>query len=373
MLKPLSASITLLVLLALPVRAQGPLPGDIFPDSGSRLPLLNTTPTPQAVAAIRLHGSGVIVRWESPLGRDLTELAILVAARAHDQPYEWSLHEMEALAVGLDPATIDIVRNRSPLTGPSERESIIIQVGREIFATHKLSSETYADALRILGTENLVDIVDLMGNYTATAIRLTAVNQQMPPGWKQFLPLPFTPPDDIHPDSRSRLPLRRPTAGGPTAPPTLYSRTMAPAGTGPGHIRLHGAGLQSLEDSVGRRLVALATLVAARELDSQYLWTTTEPGALRDGLEPAIIDQIRYRRPVVGLGEREAVLIEFGRELLGSHAVSAETYARVLEVFGERDLVDFVDLMAQLSGDAVLLVAFDQQLPDGQRPMLPIP
>jgi len=27
----------------------------------------------------------------------------------------------------------------------------------------------------------------------------------MPPGWPQFLPLPFAPPDDIDPMSRSRL------------------------------------------------------------------------------------------------------------------------------------------------------------------------
>jgi hypothetical protein len=83
----------------------------------------------------------------------------------------------------------------------------IIQTGREIFGTHKLSSWTYARALKVLGESNLVDIVDLMGDYAGTGARLTAVNQQMPAGWKQFLPLPFTPPDDIYPDLRSRLPL----------------------------------------------------------------------------------------------------------------------------------------------------------------------
>ena len=180
-------------LTSLAARAQVALPSDVFPDSRSRLPLIDAPGSPQAVAAIRLHRSGVIVRWESPLGRALTELAILVSAREHDQPYEWSLHEMEGLAVGLDPAVIDLVRYRRPLTGLGEKESIIIEVGREIFGTHKLSSETYARALNILGKSNLVDIVDLIGSYTATGTRLTAVNQQMPPGWKQFLPLPFTP------------------------------------------------------------------------------------------------------------------------------------------------------------------------------------
>src|ERR1041384_5091080 len=173
------------------------------------------------IAAIRSHRSGVDVRWENKVGRPLSELAILTSAREHDQPYEWSLHEMEAVAVGLDPAVIDIVRNRKPLTGVGEKESAIIQTGREIFRTHKLNSQTYARALKIFGERDLVDIVDLMANYAGTAARLTAFNQQMPPGWKQFLPLPFSPPDDIHPDSRSRLPLIQTPAPASATPPAL--------------------------------------------------------------------------------------------------------------------------------------------------------
>ena len=38
------------------------------------------------------------------MGRQLTELTILATARELDQPYEWALHELEALVVGLDGA-----------------------------------------------------------------------------------------------------------------------------------------------------------------------------------------------------------------------------------------------------------------------------
>ena len=84
------------------------------------------------VAAIRAHRSGADVRWENKVGRPLSELAILSVAREHDQPYEWSLHELEAIAVGLDPAVIDIVRNRKPLVGIGDREITIIELAREI-------------------------------------------------------------------------------------------------------------------------------------------------------------------------------------------------------------------------------------------------
>jgi hypothetical protein len=53
--------------------------------------------------------------------------------------------------------------------------------------------------------------------------------------------------------------------------------------------------------------------------------------------------------------------------------VTRETYARALKIFGETDLVDLVDLMAQHATDAALLTAFDQHLPAGQKPLLPVP
>ena len=371
------------------IESDASLPKDVFPDSRNRLPLVqrealdergkkayddaaasSESGVPQGVPAIRLHGSGVDVRWASPLGRRLTELAIVGAARECDQPYEWSLHEMEALAVGLEPAIIDLVRRRQPLTGIGDKEAVIVQLDREIIGKHKLSSETYARALKILGQRDLVDIALLESQYAGTAARLTAFNQQMPPTMKQFLPLPFTPPDDIHPDSRSRLPLLQQQ---PQAPAILYGRELAPTGTGPGQIRLHQGSRKSLEAHLGRPLLDLAVLVTAREHDQQYDWTTNELAARKQGLDPMLIDVVRDRKPLAGLGEKESAIIQFGRELFGKHMVAAETYARALKIFGETDLADLVDLMAQHAAEAALLTAFDQHLPAGQKPLLPLP
>ena len=356
-------------------QTEGPLPEDVHPASRNRLPgqATNSPGGPTGAAAIRLSGSGVVVRWESPLGRPLTELAILTTAREHDQPYEWSLHEMEAVAVGLDPDVIDVVRHRRPLTGLGDREAVIIQVGREIFGSHHLSSDTYRRAVTLFGESNLVDVVDLMARYAGTAARLTAFNQHMPPGWPQFLPLSVTLPNDIDPDSRSRLPLLRGPAERRQTTPRLYGRTLAPEGTGPGHIGRHGAGLASLEANVARPLVNVAILVTAREYDAQYDWTVTEIAALEDGLHPEVIDIVRHRGPVTGLADKEAALITFGRELFGLHTVSAETYANAVQLFGKTNLVDLVAVMAQHAAAATLLIAFDQHLPAGQQPLLPNP
>jgi len=372
------------------IESEGTLPADVSPDSRNRLPLIHrenlddrgrkaydaaaggsSSGVPQGAAEIRLHGTGVDVRWASPLGRQITELAILTVAREMDQPYEWSLHEMEGVSVGVDPAIINVVRDRKPATGFGEKETVIIQIGREIFGQHKLSAATYASALKLFGPANLVDVIDLMGQYSGTATRLTAFNQHLPPQMKQFLPLPFTLPDDIHADSRSRLPVVRSQNQNPQTAPTLYSRSLEPEGTGPAQIARHGAGLKSLEASIGRRLMDLAILVTAREYDQQFDWTLNELAARQDGLEPAIIDIVRERKPLTAVGGKEGAIVEFGRELFGKHIVAAETYAHALDLFGERDLADLVVLMAQHSREDTVLIGFDQHLPAGQKALLP--
>ena len=375
--------------IGLPAAHAGQLPDDINPESLSRLPpidreeldparreaydaaVASPAGTPTGAAALRLHGSGASLRFEAPMGRQLTELTILTTAREYDQPYEWALHELEAIAVSLDEEIIDIVRHRKPISGMSDREAIIIEVGRELFGTRSLSADTYARALALLGKTNLVDVIDVMGRYASTAAPLTGFNQRMPAGWRQSLPLPFTHPDDIHPDSRSRL-----RCGARPAARRWRSSTGACClrrGIGPGVIRGYGAGQATLEDRVGRRLMQLAILVTARAHDSQYDWTMNEPKALEASVEPELIDIVRHGRPLTGVDEKDAILIAFGRELFGDHNVSAETYARAEDAFGVQDLVDIVGLMGAHAADAAVLAAFDQRLPEGVEPLLPLP
>ena len=365
----------------------GQLPEDVHPVSRNRLPPVDRAELdatrraaydavmrdagPLGAAALRLHGSGTDLRFSGPLGRRLTELAILTTAREHDQPYEWALHELDALAVGVDETLIDVVRHRKPTAGVGDPEAIIMEVGRELFTTRRLGPDTYARALARLGKTNLVDLIDLMGRYASTGATLTAFNQQMPMGWRQSLPLPFTPPNDIHPDSRSRLPLRP----GPysTSVSALYGRMASPGGIGPFQIRAYGQGLGSLESRVGKRVMMLAVLVTARAHDSQYDWTVNEPRAVEAGMEPAVMEIVRHRRPTADLDEQDAALIDFARELFADYNVAADTYARAARAFGETDLVDIVALMGAHAADAAVLAAFDQQLPEEVEPRLPLP
>ena len=59
-------------------------------------------------------------------------------------------------------------------------------------------------------------------------------------------------------------------------------------------------------------------------------------------------------------------MIELGREIFGARKVASATFARALQHFGRRALVDLVALMGNYAGTAALLIAFDIQLDTDQ-------
>jgi 4-carboxymuconolactone decarboxylase len=195
-------------------------------------------------------------------------------------------------------------------------------------------------------------------------------------------------PPDVYPESLSRLPLLkreeldddgRRYYDAVTGP---QSRTLVGL-RGPSGIWLHSPKLamhlrganQYLRygTALGRRLTELAILVTARELDHQFEWTAHEPVALKEGLEPEIIDVVKYRKPIAGLGEQEAAIIGLGREVFRDRKVRPETFARAVVLFGRPGVLDLAALMGDYAMTAIILTTFDQQLHPDQQPLLPIP
>jgi len=195
-------------------------------------------------------------------------------------------------------------------------------------------------------------------------------------------------PKDIHPDSRSRLPLPKREAldeqGKRVYDSVLDPKRPTLAGfQGPAGIWLHSPRVGEPFREMNRilrnevplepRLRELAILVTAREFDSQFEWTAHEPVALKEGLDPGILDAVKFRGAVTGAPEKEAAIIAFGRELFRDRKVRAETYAQMVRVFGQAAVVDITALMANYAFTAVMLIAFDQQLHEGRTPLLPLP
>ena len=188
------------------------------------------------------------------------------------------------------------------------------------------------------------------------------------------LPLPRREPMDadgqrafdvvVNPESRYADGLRGPIAM------WLYSPTMAeyifPASS---YLR-YGT-------EKDQRLTELTILATAREVRSQYEWTSHEPAGLRAGLEPEIVDLVKRRAPldsagdVPGLGDTERVIIQLVREVVSEEKVSATTFARARELLGEKGVMDLAGLIGYYNLVNFTIKTFDVQLAPARERLLP--
>ncbi len=192
-------------------------------------------------------------------------------------------------------------------------------------------------------------------------------------------------PSDIDPQSGFRLPLPK-REDLDEAGKRAYDRANTPGKTIVGLRGPAGIGLYSIktveahttinhylrfEAGFDPKIREIAIMTVAREMDSRFEWAAHEPEALKLGVPQTTVDIIKFRKPVRGLSELEAAIIEFGRELFSTHKVSAATFARMRKLLEAHKLVDLVLLMGNYTGTALLLAAFDMQVPDG-KPLLPV-
>jgi 4-carboxymuconolactone decarboxylase len=151
--------------------------------------------------------------------------------------------------------------------------------------------------------------------------------------------------------------------------------------TGPAAIGLYSPGvyepLRILNDYLrkdgllGDRLTELAILVAAREVDEQYVWGAHEPAALKEGIPQTVIDVVKYGRDVSALGEKEAAIIRFGRALFREKKMSSEVFAKTVSLFGRQGTVELTALMGDYQLNGLLLKVADQHLPADRKALLP--
>src|SRR6267142_2013663 len=195
-----------------------------------------------------------------------------------------------------------------------------------------------------------------------------------------------TLPSDVRPDSLNRLPVvkrEQMDENGKKA----YDLNAGGTGkiaqpTGPGAISLYSPGasepLRKLNNYLrrdgnilGKAITELAILVAAREQDSQYIWSAHEPAALKAGIAQPVIDVVKYNKEVSGAGEKETIVIRLGRQLLREHKLNSDTFAKAVELFGKQGTVELVTLMGDYTLNGLLTNAFDQHLPPERKPLLP--
>ena len=321
---------------------------------------------------------------ESALRGRVAALLTLIPAREMNLAHEWSSHEGATRASGLEAAVVEVIRSNRSVEALSRDDALLVDFGRQLFRNRHVQSATFAALVDRLGRQGAFDAIMLL-TYPAMAGALErAVEQQLPHGWSpsrlpripgvgtptgrpgEFVALPERPPlpSDVHADSYYRFPLlarrelgarsqnifdrmvgpdRDRTPRGPVGMTFLSVELVEPVQDINTALRTNGV--------LGTRLAEIVIAATGREMNSQYQWSVHGAAAAAAGAGQDVLEAIRSDGPVTALDERDAVAIQFIRQMFREERVSPETFARAVQLFGSRGAVE----IAALGGDYLMM------------------
>ena len=132
---------------------------------------------------------GAALRYGTSLPPRLSELAILLTARAWDSQFEWYAHEPHALKAGLSRETVEAVRTGKAPSFSDEDEQAVHDYVTELQRTRQVSEKTYKRALALFDVIGVVELTALTGYYSMVAMTLNAHEIPLPEGAESPLPV----------------------------------------------------------------------------------------------------------------------------------------------------------------------------------------
>src|SRR5260370_19416602 len=102
-------------------------------------------------------------------------------------------------------------------------------------------------------------------------------------------------------------------------------------------------------------LVELAILTTAREWSVQFEWFAHYPLALKAGVSPAILADLRIRKRPKNMKPSEAVSHDSTVEVCRKHVVSDATFQKAKTLLGEKNVVDLTALVGTYISEGALL------------------
>lgn len=118
--------------------------------------------------------------------------------------------------------------------------------------------------------------------------------------------------------------------------------------------------------SLPLRLNEFAILITGRLWRSQVEWYAHVPLALKAGLSPEIIADLKANKRPAALQPDEAAVYDFVMELSTRHEVSDETFAHARKVLGEQQIVDLTAVTGTYVTVAMMLAMAEEGVPPGK-------
>jgi 4-carboxymuconolactone decarboxylase len=120
------------------------------------------------------------------------------------------------------------------------------------------------------------------------------------------------------------------------------------------------------QTSVPLRLNEFAILIIGRQWRSQVEWFAHAPLAIKAGLSPQIVAELKLNKRPSNMPPEEASVYDFITELTAKHEVSDATFIRARELFGEQQIVDLTAVAGTYITIAMFLAMAEESVPAGE-------
>src|SRR6202165_5633431 len=114
------------------------------------------------------------------------------------------------------------------------------------------------------------------------------------------------------------------------------------------------------------KLSEIAILVTARHWTSHYEWYAHKRLALKGGMDPKIIEDIRARRTPAFDDPKGQMIYDVARSLHEGHGVSQPLYDDAVKLLGVRGVVEIIGLCGYYTMVSMTLNTFEFGLPEGE-------
>jgi len=120
------------------------------------------------------------------------------------------------------------------------------------------------------------------------------------------------------------------------------------------------------QTSVPLKLNEFAILIIGRQWRSQVEWFAHAPLAIKAGLSPDIVNELKANKRPSNMTPEESVVYDFVTALTTARAVSDETFNRAKQLLGEQQVVDLTAVAGTYITVAMILAMSEESVPPGK-------
>ena len=125
------------------------------------------------------------------------------------------------------------------------------------------------------------------------------------------------------------------------------------------------------QTSVPLKLNEFAILIIGRQWRSQVEWFAHAPLAIKAGLSPDIVAELKTNKRPSNMPPEESVVYDFVTELSTTHVVSDETFNLAKQLLGEQQVVDLTAVAGTYVTVAMILAMSEESVPPAKEPFKP--